>query len=225
MTIKNLGMLYLGLDRREEGMAEVQKAVSLAPNRGITHYYLSKAYRYLEKPAAAYAESRRAADLDPRNVEYQYQSALDSQHRNDYEAVLTYLARIKAVLPEYRFMGFMEGLALQKSGRWEEAESSYRKFVEHRPNYARAWFNLGYVLLELEHYQKAIEAFAKFLSLSPDNGKAHHWIAVAYRKLGDTDTAELHEAIYADHEQTTAHHGSVQDPRVKTPSREENDRK
>ena len=55
-----------------------------------------------------------------------------------------------------------------KRGNYTEAEVSYRKALEARPNNANAQFNLGDALFSQQNYDAAYEAFQKVLDMSPD---------------------------------------------------------
>ena len=52
---------------------------------------------------------------------------------------------------------------LLAAGRWDEAASAYRSILASRPDHADAWFNLGYVLRRLGHFEQALESYAAAL--------------------------------------------------------------
>ena len=49
------------------------------------------------------------------------------------------------------------GITLQELGRLEEAETSHRKAIALKPNYANAYYSLGLLLFEAKQYEKAAE--------------------------------------------------------------------
>ena len=55
-----------------------------------------------------------------------------------------------------------------RRGNYTEAEVSYRKALEVRPNNANAQFNLGDALFSQQNYDAAYEAFQKVVEMSPD---------------------------------------------------------
>ncbi len=55
-----------------------------------------------------------------------------------------------------------------KKASFTEAEVSYRKAIEARPNNANAQFNLGDALFKQENYDAAYEAFQKVVEMSAD---------------------------------------------------------
>ncbi len=52
---------------------------------------------------------------------------------------------------------------LLAAGRWEEAASAYRGILASRPDHADAWFNLGYALRRLGHFEQALGSYAAAL--------------------------------------------------------------
>ena len=192
----NLGLLYMRLSQLDKGLAYLEQAVSLRPDWAMTHYWLAEGYRQLGRSGDSVAERRTAADLDPRNIDYQYQAALAVQTVGDYSGSLAYLQRVAEFRQGYELTLFLQGFALQKLGHWREAEQKYREFVAQRPKYAPAWFNLGRGLMTAGQHQEAIDAFHKVLQLSPERFRSvHHWLSVSYARLGDTENAQRHAAI------------------------------
>ncbi len=52
---------------------------------------------------------------------------------------------------------------LLAGGRWGEAASAYRAILAWRPDYADAWFNLGYALRRQGHFEQALDSYAAAL--------------------------------------------------------------
>jgi arylsulfatase A-like enzyme len=178
----NLGILYLGVGRRAEGLAHARRAAEIAPGWAIARHWLGEAYRRTGDLAAARAESRIAADLDPRNLEYQYRAAYDLYEQGELEAMLPYLARVAERDPGYRLTLFLQGFALQQLGRWPEAEARYRRFLELQPDYAQAWFNLAHGLMSAGRCDEAIGGFEEARRLDPRLDRpARDWLAVCRR--------------------------------------------
>ena len=70
----NLGLLLIHIGREAEGLALVEKAVSINPAWAISHRWLATAYLLLERLDEAAESSWRATQLDPRNAEYRDQA-------------------------------------------------------------------------------------------------------------------------------------------------------
>ena len=171
----NLGMLQMIHGKTAEGLATVKQAVEVAPEWALSHHWMGVAYRQAGDLLAGHEASRRAADLDPRNVEYQYQAAFDLYSIGELADSLSYLERIHAVIPSYKESLFLEGFALQQLGRWAEGEPLYRRYLEQNPGNAQVWFNLGYGLANAGDCGAALPNFEKCLELEPTHQAASYW--------------------------------------------------
>ena len=65
------------------------------------------------------------------------------------------------------------GVILSDLGKLKEAELSYRKAIEIKPDYADAHSNLGVLLKELGNLQEAELSLRKAIELNPDLAEAH----------------------------------------------------
>jgi protein O-GlcNAc transferase len=66
------------------------------------------------------------------------------------------------------------GVVLQATGRKEEAEASYRRAIEVKPDYTQALGNLAALIQELGRKEEAEEMYRKVIALSPDYAEAHN---------------------------------------------------
>jgi tetratricopeptide (TPR) repeat protein len=69
----NLGSLLMEIDRTDEAIPFLQKAVQLAPNNAICQLKLGTAYLRLNRLADARQELEKAAQIDPENAAVHYQ--------------------------------------------------------------------------------------------------------------------------------------------------------
>lgn len=193
----NLAFLYIRQGRDDDALVLAHRAVRSTPDWGFAHFWLAETYRALDRRAEAAEASTRAAELDPKNVEYQYVAALDLQELADYAGSLPYLQRVAGRVPGYKRSRFHEARALSKLERWDEAEPRYRSYLESRPDDAEAWFELGGGLFEAQRWDEAAEAFQRVLQSDSDGTftSAHHWLFLCYREIGDLDRAAHHEAL------------------------------
>lgn len=196
-ALVNLGLLHVRQGRGEEGLAYLRRAVAMVPDWAMVHYHLSKAYAMLERPRAALAELRIAADLDPRNVEYQYEAAYELQQVGDVVGSLPYLEQLERMTDGYRLSAFLHGYALQEQGRWPEAEAKYRVFLERHSDHFQARFNLAYGLMKEGRHREAISEFHEVLRIDSDYASAHHWLALSYEAIGETELASRHANLFA----------------------------
>ena len=82
------------------------------------------------------------------------------------------------------------GVILRDLGRLQEAESSLRKAIELKPNYAEAYLNLGSILRDLGKLEQAETCFKKAIKLKYGLVNAHFALADILKKLGRMQEAE-----------------------------------
>jgi tetratricopeptide (TPR) repeat protein len=80
------------------------------------------------------------------------------------------------------------GFYYQRSGLLAKAADEFRVVVGLEGDFL-AFFNLGYVLVELERYDDALDAFTRCLDFAPDDAAAHFELGLIHLSLGDYDRA------------------------------------
>jgi TolB-like protein len=113
-------------DYRRNGPAAIrgyQKALDLNPNYARAHQWLGNLYLALGRRAAAVSHLQTAAELDPMSPSIH--AALAGAHNRRQpprtEAALTHTDRAKQLAPDYAAGHIVEGVALSRAGRYEEA--------------------------------------------------------------------------------------------------------
>jgi tetratricopeptide (TPR) repeat protein len=72
---------------------------------------------------------------------------------------------------------------------WYKKNLKHKELIWVRNVYPRAYFYLGFIMMESEDWERAIEFFKKGRSLEPTNPKFNHEMAYAYSRLGDHQKA------------------------------------
>jgi tetratricopeptide (TPR) repeat protein len=72
---------------------------------------------------------------------------------------------------------------------WHSALTYFQKAIRINPDYAEAWFYVGYCYHQLGRYQDSIEACKQSIRIKPDNANVHYNLGVAYTKLGQIQDA------------------------------------
>lgn len=78
------------------------------------------------------------------------------------------------------------GLVYRKLGRFQDAERAYREAVRIDPSYANAYLNLGVLCdLYLQQPQRALEAYERYLELTPEpDTRVNVWVTEVRKRLG-----------------------------------------
>ena len=82
------------------------------------------------------------------------------------------------------------GTVFEELGQLDNAEASYRKALEIKPELAEAHSNLGNVLRGLGRFDEALASYHRALEIKPDYAEAHYNLGNALRSLG-----QLNEAV------------------------------
>ncbi len=92
--------------------------------------------------------------------------------------------------------------------RGEDAVNAYRQAIRLKPDFAKAYFNLGLLYAELRRYEEAIEAYRQTIRLTPDNADAHSNLGMLYGGTNRPNEAKatLKEAIKLAPDSAAAHY-------------------
>tara|TARA_X000001036_G_scaffold180629_1_gene170948 strand:- start:491 stop:2092 length:1602 start_codon:yes stop_codon:yes gene_type:complete len=84
------------------------------------------------------------------------------------------------------------GIILKDLDKLKDAELTYRKAIELKPDYAEAHSNLGIILKDLGKLKDAELSYRKAIELKPDYAEAHSNLGNLLKELGDLQDAELY---------------------------------
>jgi tetratricopeptide (TPR) repeat protein len=171
----NLGVALAAVGRLDEAIPVLQQALSLNPGSPQIEANLAKAY------------------IDQGNT-------LLSDRRYG-EAVPCYQNALK-LQPDHRWMLNNLAIALQETGRPQEALMVCLRAVEVHPDFVEAWYNLGRIHQDLDRQTEAAAAFERALLLRPDYAAARSNMAMTLQARGRFDEAvvEYRRAIESDPE-------------------------
>lgn len=81
------------------------------------------------------------------------------------------------------------GIVYRKLGRFKEADKAYQNAVAADPNYANAYLNLGVLCdLYLREPQRALEAYERYLELSPSaDSRVNAWVTELRKRVGASE--------------------------------------
>ena len=205
-TYGGLGLALFGEKRYEESLAALDRALALdpgAPSAGTLALSAGRAARELGRSQEAGVQFRKAAALAPDSAEplLELSNLLIAQDRAG-EAE-EYLRRARELQPNAPATLHNVAEALRKAGRHREALASYRDALQTDPDFAPAHVGLGAALVDLQRYEKALEALAGTGSLDMDPATAATSHYLAGRALKELDrmaeaAARFEQAIESD---------------------------
>ena len=188
-ALNNLGFVRAQQGRLDEAIALFEQVLAIDPERSMAHANLALVHVQRGEIELAIVELERAVELDSDN-----QLALGNlgrlllaHGRTDRAEAAFRAALVRAEDADLR-IGL--ALALAARGRQRAAEAELRRVVAHDPRCARAFRELGVVLM-LEHdLGSACDAFRQALGLVPEDTRTRHQLATALIMRGDRIAAE-----------------------------------
>jgi len=134
--------------------------------------------------------------LVPQRLDGWLNMAKTALRDGDLDGAYEYLTRCEEVSPGDGQVAWVWGVAHQKNGQYEEAETAYRHVLTQFPDDRASWRNLGRVLYLDGRFDESLEAMERTLAIDPEDRSAHYHRMLALRGLGRKEEAAAAEALY-----------------------------
>jgi serine/threonine-protein kinase len=183
-----LGSVYRKTGKYSESIAELTRALSLAPNSDDFYRRLGDVYLDSGNDGKALEAYQKAVQLN--SYYWVNQNALGSAyvHRGDYPKALEAFQKVAQLEPDID-AGFDNiGSMYLKQGKYQESIPYFQKALQIEP-YFSTYSNLGTSYFFLKQYSNAVEMFEKAVELSPNDTEMIVNLADAYRAAGQQDKA------------------------------------
>jgi tetratricopeptide (TPR) repeat protein len=133
-----------------------------------------------------------AADVarDPENPHVLFRHARALFLRGDFDAAIAELESAIALAPEDRAMQLARVRWYSDAGRYEDAIVLYRDYLAAVPDETMAWDELGALLMDVDDFQGAVDAFEHCEARAGKSPRLHFAIARALLSLARYSDAE-----------------------------------
>ena len=146
------------------------------------------------------ADQREAAEpalldaqrLAPADMRWPYYLAHLYQRNGDLVRASASFKRVLELKPDDVATLVWLGNVLLDEGKADEAAPQFEQALARLPDSISALFGLGRAALARQDYRKAVDSLEAVLRQNPEASAAEYPLAMAYRGLGDTTSAELH---------------------------------
>ncbi len=183
-----LGSIYTATGKPAEAIAELNRALQLAPNSDEGYRRLGDAYRAAGKKDEAIQAYRKATEINPYYWLNYNTLGLAYVRYGENDEALAALRKVTQLAPK-NGLGYLNiGNAYYRQGKWDEAVAAYQKSIEVEPTYL-AYTNLATTYFFLKRYQEAVPIFEKAVELQPQQQLAWGNLADAYRWAGEKQKA------------------------------------
>ena len=99
-------------------------------------------------------------------------------------------------MPESAIISTNIGVTKNQLGKTAEAQEYFEKAICFDPKYADAYYNLGKIYLETEHWQEAEKCFQKALKANPKFGQAQSLLTLIKMQTCDWDELSKYDFLY-----------------------------
>jgi len=185
----SLGSIYSATGKATESIAELNRALQLAPNSDESYRRLGGAYSASGRKEEALKAYQRAVDINP--YYWQNYNGLGQAYFEigATEKALGAWSRITELEPE-NSIGYMNiAAAYFRQGKYAESIPFLQKALQLQPS-ADLYSNLGTTYFFLRRYDEAVPLFEKAVELNPNDEENMGNLADAYRWSGHPDKAE-----------------------------------
>ncbi len=152
---------------------------------------LYHAYGLVESAAACYAN---ASSLAPGDFGWIYYRAVLAQQAGRLDEAIALFERSLELEPGSQAARVRLGESYLAAGRLEEAREVLEQASAEPSAAAAARAALGQLALSEKRYREAVEHLEAALAAAPEADRLHHPLGLAYRGLGDMETARAHLA-------------------------------
>ena len=181
--------IYLKVNRVNEAIADLSRAVSINNKEFKYHMLLGDAYFANGDVEHSYKSLQDALQLEPDNQDAFLKLGEIAYYSRDYDRAMDNLGKVTAKDPQNRTALFMKGFIYKETGDTSNAIILLRKVCDLYPDYEPAFDELGMIYAD-HHDPLAVEYLNTALRLEPQNTNALYGLAMFYQGLNKPDKAE-----------------------------------
>jgi serine/threonine protein kinase/tetratricopeptide (TPR) repeat protein len=183
-----LGSVYSKLGKNNEAIAELKRAISLAPSSDLGYRRLGMVYLTSGRSDQAFEAFKKAIELNPYYWANQNQLGNAYFTLGDYQKALEAFQQVIVLAPDLD-VGYQNvGNVYNAQGKYQEAIPFYQKSLQIQPFYS-TYGNLGTAYFGLKQYPKAVEMYEKAVELNSNDTNTMVNLADGYRAAGQQQKA------------------------------------
>jgi len=110
--------------------------------------------------------------------------------RNQIQQALDFIDTLSKDYPDNSILLNICGACYASLGQLDIAVQNYEKAISIKPDYAKAYYNLGNALQELGKLHDSVKSYKNSTALEPKNAQAHNNLAIVLRELNQLEAAE-----------------------------------
>lgn len=179
----NLGLAYSRLERYDDAIDLLKKAIAMNPQEADVHFQLALIYIKQRKYSAAINSLKEAVRIDPFHVEAYANLGLAYQKEGCAPEAIRVLEKAVHMKQGSAAVSRNLGDAYYSAGKHKEALEAYREAARLNPQDDQVAYQIGVIFNHLEKFSEAKEALQKAVRLNPGIPDAHFQLGLACLKL------------------------------------------
>ncbi|MFQ6021470.1 MAG: tetratricopeptide repeat protein [Acidiferrobacterales bacterium] len=168
-----LGQAYLTVGATDKGLAQLDKALDIAPENPVTWVQSGLAYQSLGRHEEALSRFNKALAIDKLNGAARLGAAQSYFDLKDYEQARSIALSMSGVPAQEAAGQYLLGIIELARGQPQEAALSLTKAANRDPENVKAWLALTEAYLQLEDDAKARSALRQAIAAGPASFEAH----------------------------------------------------
>jgi tetratricopeptide (TPR) repeat protein len=186
----SLGTVFRLTGRHAEAVAELKRALALAPNSDEAYRRLGSAYLAAGRKGDAIQAIEKAVEVNPYYASNYTVLGLVQLQIGDNDKALDAFRRVTELEPDSASGYSNMGVVYYRQGKWNDCIPAFQKALERQPSFS-VYSNLGTAYFYLGHYIDAVRMFEKAVEMNPNQQVAVGNLADAYRAAGQTGKANV----------------------------------
>jgi len=205
----DLGIAYNRLNRFEDAVKVLEKAISINPEDENFHFHLGLTRFRQKKYKEAISAFKETVRLNPIYTEAHYQLGLIYRLQGCAREAVSVLEKASHADPENAKVQAELGRSYHSAERFEDALRVLKKAALLNPHDDEVFYLMARILVNpLEDYKEAEQVFKRAVALAPNKSEVHFQLGLLYVKMSRYKDAirSFKEAIRLDDNHIQAHY-------------------
>jgi tetratricopeptide (TPR) repeat protein len=168
-TRNALGVAYAQLGRVQDGLAQFQQSIRIAPGSGAAHYNIGVIAMGEKRYDEAREHFEQALAARPDHAEAHNNLGVLLESQGQMSAAVAHYEQALAARPSHAAAHNNLGRVLLGQGRVADATQHFRAALRTRPDNADALYNLGRALIASGQPREAVREWRRALAVRPDS--------------------------------------------------------
>ncbi len=183
-------LLYQEMDRLQDAIDFLLKAIDQDPNNPEFRLYLGSFYEQAESYDNAEAALRKGIALDPDNPRFYFRLGVVYDKAGNKADSIAAMRQVVALEPDNaNALNYLGYTFADMGTNLDEAEQLIRKALEYKPGDGYITDSLAWVFYKRGQYEQALRLLEKAATIVPDDPVIHEHLGDVYHKLGMTKKA------------------------------------